>query len=257
MGVPFESIPKVIYSLWFQGRDQAPEVVKANFLRWEKLNPNYQLRILDLEDVGALLRGVNLGVQTLPPQALSDIVRARLLQANGGIWVDASLFPVRPLDDWLPHVVTEAGFFAFERPGPDRPLSSWFLVNTPGHAILVRWWMEIERFWSQPRRLINGIPANPAHVVSPNGSAASGEFPYFWFHYLFQYLLDTDAEVAACWHACTKISAGGPHHLQFLFSQPNSPTEIDIKRALNVAPVQKLDWRRSYPLEVFARLAPA
>ena len=59
---------------------------------------------------------------------------------DGGVWVDASVVPVKPLSQWLGDALTEAGFFAFERPGPDRPISSWFLAATPRNLIFREWW---------------------------------------------------------------------------------------------------------------------
>jgi len=250
-----ESIPKLIHSLWFQGRDNAPDLVRLNFARWARLNPDYRLQVLERRDVEALLDGYGIAIAGLGPAALSDIVRARLLLDHGGIWVDASLFPVEPLDQWLDHMLTPSGFFAFERPGPDRPISTWFLVATPGNPIFHKWWGETTRFWSKPRRLVEGIPADPAGSVSPEVAAANEVYPYFWFHYLFAHLLKTDAEVEALWRNCVKCSARSPHQLQFLFARRGKPSEARIRKAAACAPVQKLNWRASYPLDVLDRLA--
>jgi len=247
-------IPKIIYSLWLQGIAQAPALVRLNFTRWAQLNPEYQLKILDRQDVDALFVGSDLPIDALSPQALSDVVRIRLLHDMGGIWVDASLFPVKALDEWLPEVMTEAGFFAFERPGPDRPISSWFLVATAENPILRAWWSEIKRFWCKPRQLVGGIPDDPAGSVSPAHAAAEQKYPYFWLHYLFQYLLDTSPEFAALWGDCVQILADAPHRLQTLFINNAAPSETEIRLAAGAAPVQKLNWRVAYPVDVLGLL---
>ena len=136
-------------------------------------------------------------------QALSDIVRAKLL-LQGGVWADATVFPTEPLDAWLPDRLKDAGFFAFERPGVDRALSSWFLAVSPEHGMMRKWWAEVVRFWSKPRSVRMDIPENPVWEVSPDGGAAKDEYPYYWFHYLFGYLLETDADFAAQWDRCRK-----------------------------------------------------
>jgi tetratricopeptide (TPR) repeat protein len=243
---------KTIYSLWLQGRDAAPDLVRLNFERWTALNPDYQLKVLDRRDVDELFEGVDLPIWDLPIQALSDVVRARLLRDNGGVWVDATVFPVEPLSQWLDDAFTEAGFFAFERPGPDRMISSWFLAATPRHLILREWWRQIERFWSKPRRLMEKTPADPVASVSPAGSTDSDQFPYFWFHYLFQYLVESHTEFAEAWSRCTKMGAGPPHRLQELFANAPNPSSAEIRSAANAAPMQKLTWRVSYPLDVLA-----
>jgi hypothetical protein len=176
-------IPRVIYSLWLDGEDKAPDLVRVNFTRWTKLNPHYKLKVLDRSDAEAILQDTDLPLAKLAPQALSDIVRARLLLDNGGIWVDASVLPVQPLEVWLPKVVTESGLFAFERPGPCQPISSWFLAATPRNVIFCAWWNEIKRFWLKPRRLIDGTPADPVACVAPEAATKGDEYPYFWFIY--------------------------------------------------------------------------
>lgn len=247
-------VPKVIYALWLQGKEQAPDLVRLNFERWAALNPDYQLKILDRNDVELMFDGVELPIADLRPQALAELVRVRLLLDWGGIWTDASVFPIKPLDDWLPGMLTEAGFFAFERPGPDRPISSWFLVSTPKNVILRKWWEEITRFWSKPRRLVKGIPADPVGSVSPEIAAANDEYPYYWLQYLFQYLVENDPEFAALWSRCVKSSADPPHRLQMLFAADRHPWKAQIRQAANCAPVQKLNWRAKYPLKALARL---
>ncbi len=248
------AVPKTIYSMWLQGKEQAPDLVQLNFERWAALNPQYRLEVLERSHVASLLQDSVFPTIALPPQALSDVVRARLLLTRGGIWVDASLFPVKRLDDWLPDVLTSAGFFAFERPGSDRPLSSWFLAATPDHFIFRQWWSEIAKFWSRPRRLIEGIPLNPVASVAPETAAQTDEFPYFWFHYLFQYLLDTSPEVAALWEHCFKFPAERPAKLQSLFGNNDAPSNTQIIEAASSAPVQKLNWRTTYPLDIFSLL---
>jgi hypothetical protein len=250
--------PKTIYSLWIQGMDQAPALSRVCWDRWASLNPGYELRVLDHADVKRLLLGFAVPIDDIPVQALSDIVRARLLVQSGGIWADATVFPIRALDAWLPPLLTESGFFAFERPGPDRALSSWFLAATPGNELMSKWWGEVERYWRKPRHLINfdGMlaPANPTWEVSELGGAAHDSYPYFWFHYLFEFLVESDLNFRARWAKCAKWSADAPHRIQNLFEFGTAPTYEAIVEHSRSAPIHKMNWRRSYPLEVLQTL---
>ena len=45
-----------------------------------------------------------------------------------------------------------------------------------------------------------------------------------------------------------------PHNLQNLYAGKENPTDEEILRAAYSAPMQKLDWRKSYPLERFKKL---
>jgi capsular polysaccharide synthesis protein len=262
-----DALPKTLYSLWLQGIDQAPEIVRAGLARWAALNPDYRLQVLDKNNVAGILAGAGIDPRHLSPQALSDVLRARILLTQGGVWVDASVFPVRPLGDWLPKFMRGSGFFAFDRPALDRPLSSWFMAATPGHPILDKWWREIVRYWSKPRTLARyqdpsipdpgQIPADPVWVVSPQGGATAGTYPYFWFHYLFAYLLETDREFAAEWACCTKRSATPAHRMLHLFGLDGHPSPADIAEAMRGAPLHKLTWRRDYPIELFEAICAA
>ncbi len=256
MSAKMPAIPKIIYSLWLQGLGVAPPLVQLTVRRWESLNPDYQVRVLDLHAVTALFASRGVTLPPMPAQALSDIVRAALL-LDGGVWTDASVLPTRPLDDWLPDLVSEPGFFAFDKPDLDRPVASWFIAARPAHPIMRKWWAEVLRFWARPRKMetFGGgmIPPDPTWQVAPDGGAAGDTYPYFWFHYLFGYLLATDSGFAADWTRCRKVSAEPPHRLQWLLAgQPASGETIAL--AARDAPVHKLNWRQDYRLDVLTAL---
>ena len=244
-------LPKTIYTLWLQGRDAAPPLVQLNFERWTELNPEYTLKVLNEQDVVELLAPTQLPLEETNIQTLSDIVRSRLL-IEGGIWVDATLFPTEPLDQWLTAAFDKAGFFAFDRPSPDRPIASWFLAAIPKHYIPTAWWKQVFRFWSVPRQFVkfNGsaIPPDPVWQVSPDGGGATNGFPYFWFHYLFAYLELHDSSFATQWARCAKHSAVPPHQLQHVLAQ--TPNDLAaVRSAVAAAPVHKLNWRQDFPIE--------
>lgn len=244
------TIPRIIYSLWQQGRDEAPGIVRLNFERWSLLNPGYRLEIFDQPAAETVLADLPLSLTQLTPQAFSDVLRARLLLQTGGIWADASVFPTQSLDDWLPSVTGASGFFAFERPGPDRPISSWFLAATADNAMIRAWWQKVRNYWSSPRTLRVGIPDDPVGAVTD----WKHSFPYFWFHYLFQELLDRDEEFASAWANCKKVPANAPCIMQRRMAEKLEIGLEEITHIATLAPVHKLDWRNPYPLELLAAL---
>ncbi len=82
------------------------------------------MRFLDIGDVRALLSGQGLEIGRDLPQVLSNFARLELLSTIGGVWVDATVYPERPLSQWVENEVGEDGFFAFRSPGDDRVLST-------------------------------------------------------------------------------------------------------------------------------------
>jgi hypothetical protein len=252
-------VPRAIYSLWLPSRDQAPPIVQLCFERWHQLNPEYAFQVLEQSDVERLLIGFPIPLNSIPTQALSDIVRARLLLDKGGIWVDATLFPVVPLRQWIP-TINNDGFWAFDSPAADRPISSWFLMSAKRHHVLEHWWHEIQRYWSKERSLLmdprmgNAIPSDPVGEVSEESSSQNSSYPYFWFHYLFSLMLIRHEEVRLSWQRCDKLSAVAAHALQDLFHRSENPTELEIRKAVQFSPVQKLDWRQEYPIDELRKI---
>jgi hypothetical protein len=202
---------KVIWTLWFQGRETAPTIVRKCIESWEACNPGWQVRCLDARDVEQyvpLREHVDLERQVITHASLSDIVRILLLHEYGGVWVDATLLCNRPLDEWLGEMTGE-GFFAFANPAPDRPLSSWFLAATPGNGLITRWCARTLEYWQDRKRADE----------------------YFWFHHLFRSLCETEPAFAASWDRVPKVSAAASHILQALgFDRPASEV------------VDKIDW---------------
>lgn len=187
---------KVIWTCWFQGQTNAPELARKCLLSWKDKNPGWDFRCLDARTAlryAPFLANFDLNSRTVTAASLSDILRISLLHEFGGVWADATVFCNRPIDDWLPPLFGE-GFFAFDRPTPDRMLSSWFLAAEPGCPAIAEWARAVYDYWS----------------------ARETADDYFWFHRLFQGVCESNLRVARLWERVPKISADGPHHIQGL-----------------------------------------
>jgi hypothetical protein len=253
-------VTRTINTLWAQGLAAAPPVVQLCIERWRTLNPGWELRVFDEAVARAQLAGCPIDLDQLSPQAFSDVLRCTLLQ-DGGVWVDATTLPIAPLDAWLERLQQPAGFFAFEW-AADRPIASWLLAATPRHRLLELWWEAVLAYWDRPRTLarIPGrdvfIPSDPVAAVSPPGSDGTS-YPYFWFHYLFRRLVETEPEAADIWQQVPRVSSLPPHGVQLLFSADRPPSDAELAAAMRGTVVQKLDWRAEYPLDRLERLLPA
>jgi Capsular polysaccharide synthesis protein len=185
-------LARTIWCLWLQGWTNAPDLVRACVASWRQHNPGWTIRHLSYDSVKTCLPSVldleNIFDKDLPMDALSDVLRIELLNRFGGVWVDSTLYCLRPLDDWIPDAMP-SGFFAFDRPSPDRMLSSWFLAAESGSYLVEAWRRKSFAYWKDR--------AQRDH--------------YFWFHRLFAELYESDAKFRAIWDATPKISAAGPH----------------------------------------------
>lgn len=206
---------RTIWSCWFQGRNAAPPLVGRCLASWATRNPGWELRVLDRGDLEQFVDLPDLTGKRLSLASLSDLLRAHLLGRHGGVWVDATLYCHRGLDDWL-EPVSGQGFFAFARPGPDRELASWFLAAEAGTRLIEDWLQAARAFWAQRDETDD----------------------YFWFHHLFGELCQRDRSFADAWQQVPEWSANGPHCLQELGL--TSSAALDDPRIDSSSPVFKL-----------------
>lgn len=98
-------IPHKIWTFWYQGEKQAPDIVKAciKSLRESIQSTDIELIVLDknnfqkyVELPSYILDKKDNGSISLTE--FSDILRSSLLAEYGGMWIDSTVYSVRPID---------------------------------------------------------------------------------------------------------------------------------------------------------------
>ena len=246
-----DSLPKKIWFLWLQGINSAPVVVKKCYESWIKHNPNWELILVDKNSISEYIP-FKLG--NITKQALSDILRIHLLAQHGGVWVDATCFCMKPLDDWL-YDNMNTGFFAFNKPAPDRMIASWFIASEKYNYLAITYQKMVNSYWAEnPKftfiedsgwRFLNKklFKMNTQVWFSPLVINTLKVYPYFWFHYMFANIYLRLKPFREQWDNTPKISADIPHSLQ-LAGLLNLLTE-EIKNEIDNknAPLYKLTWK--------------
>jgi hypothetical protein len=217
---------KIVYILWLQGFENAPFPVKHCLQSWIDYNPTWNIVQLD---ENCLSKYINLD-EVIPrllqnPNVLkchiADIVRLLLLEKYGGVWVDATTFCNRSLDEWLPEYV-KTGFFAFDKPRfpvitKKLFLSNWFLYSEKRNHIITQWSKKMVELF-QNHELVN-------HSEE-----------YFIFHRIFEDLYYEDIVFQKTWDNTPKYNANGfgPHYLDEKgpFSEPCPRMKYDIDRKI-------------------------
>jgi len=223
-------LPRRIYLFWDKGFDAAPDLCKTCLASWRARNPEWDFVLLDRDLADRILPWKTLP-STISFAAYSDLLRTRLLLGEGGVWADATVLCLKPLDMWLPQIFAQTDFFAFSRPGPDRVLSSWFLAAAPDAALLRRWQDACERLWHPDAQLEN---------------------PYFWYHHTFEYLLMRSRAHRKAWKAVPRMSALPLHRLQRCLEK-DTFTASD-RATIKASPMQKLTYKNT---QVTSRLSGA
>ena len=185
---------KVIFIYWAQKFINAPMVVKKCLLSWKLKNPAWEIIELNDDNLSEYINIEeeipNIQKKNITKTSYSDIVRIFLLAKYGGCWCDATTFCNQSLDIWL-NKNTLTGFFGFELK-VDRMLSSWFLYSEKNNYIIQKWKEKTILYWKNHNKMHH----------------------YYWFHYLFRDLYNSDNKFKELWDSTPKISANGPHYIQ-------------------------------------------
>lgn len=137
---------------WFQGEGNKPLPILTRTCidRWKELNPDWVVNILSDNTIADYVPEYFEILKNSPSrqyQACSDLLRILLLSKYGGVWVDASVYPMKPLSNFYQDIVNDTGFFTYRfmprrisNTMGDRETVSWFLyVNKPEHYIIEKW----------------------------------------------------------------------------------------------------------------------
>jgi len=204
-----KKLPRVVWMYCDKPLDQAPAIVRHAVDSWIRKNPSWNVNVLSDATVADFV--------SVPPhrndrkiQWRADLIRVALLRDRGGVWVDATTFCVKPLDEWLPPLM-ESGFFAFPDSYPGRTMGISFLAATSQNYLVAKWFDLMVKYYSKPGKLLH----------------------YFWVMYLFEYLIRTDRRAFAIWEATPKLKSKGPILLKRILTQPDllEPVPDDIDTA--------------------------
>jgi hypothetical protein len=217
--------PKIIWIYWDRGWQQAPALCRLCRDTWKTLNPGY--RVVELDDTILGEHLVPLEWERNPVITIggfTNILRMRLLTRYGGIWTDATVYPQRPLDQWLPSLM-QSGFFAFSHPGPDRMISTWFMAAATPCPLVQTWRDILEIYWRR----------------------TSTYDVHFVCHYLFEVAYWLYPALRRQWQDTPKVSADGPHAVGRRMRDPRALDELAPLIRSQSVPVHKLNWKITLP----------
>lgn len=192
MGAPATTkLPRKLWSVWEQGVETLTDELNKQCLHsWKQLNlATWQQSVLAKADVYRMYPELEklFAQEPRTVQARSDMIRLFLLAEYGGVWADASLLPILKLDSFVDHLVSPAGFFAFQF-GDRGHVSTWFLASTPGNTLVVTWRDAFTQRWKSGKN-----------------------FVYFEVHETLKQLVKDDLAVSAVFDKVPSVSEQWPH----------------------------------------------
>ncbi|WP_165351986.1 capsular polysaccharide synthesis protein [Salipiger sp. IMCC34102] len=213
--------PRKVYSFWNSGAAHAPEIVRRCF-EASRAQHGADLTLLDdhnLADFWDVPTG-------LPPQLVankawySDVLRVGLLYRYGGVWLDATCYPVTNLLDTFP----DDRCVYFARPKAKALISNWALSAPAGNVIMSTMYAALLVYWAEEER--------------PN-------LGYFMFHSIFEALAFAFEDFGREAQKAVVLKRSLPHFLQRSFHKKLSPEKISS--LLDKAPVHKFTHKHQIP----------
>ena len=223
---PGDSCEERIFSIWLQGEQSAPDIVKACW-RSIRANSSRELVVLDSGSLGDWIelpphvtdkwrRGL------IKPAHFTDICRVALLYRYGGYWMDATDFLPAELPEWI----DDRDFFVYmsgERlRGWYAYIQNCFIRARRGNYLLALWLNAMLVYWSHEDSAID----------------------YFVHQLLFRKAVESDPRAAGLFAAMPKLVQDPTHELWF--GNASKPFDPELFRSLTAAAAfQKTEYRSS------------
>jgi hypothetical protein len=229
------SLEKNIFILWLQGWDNAKWLNKQVAESWEINNPGWKVHYIDFDNLKNYVSDIDYIYDTtknITHQAKSDIIRLSLLKNHGGVWADATMLCMQPLDNWVYEAIEPAGLWMYHGDGGNMKATgpaSWFIVSKKDEYMITKWKNLCDVYWNM---------RNSAHI-------------YAWMDVLFRHLFETDSVFNSLWKKVPYLYCeldGQSHTLAHHKMNRNTP---HIKQLFLEKPPYALklwkDWNDMFP----------
>jgi hypothetical protein len=126
--------PKTVWLLWLSGWHGAavPWLVLQVAHSWRFHNPGWHVELVSADNLHEFVRIPYIHQPHIKEQAKSDIIRLHLLAQHGGVWADATVLCLQPLDHWLYDMLAPARFWMYH--GTVRETSGSACTDARAHA---------------------------------------------------------------------------------------------------------------------------
>ena len=149
-----------IFVCWFQGMENAPEIVKLCYNSLIKYNSNSEIIVITEDNFADYVEFPKFIMDKYKKGCISkthfsDLLRLELLIKYGGTWVDSTLF----FTDKIPDYILNSDLFMFqsfiEHNGGTDAISSWFISSCANNKLLILEKELLYQFWSKNNKLKN------------------------------------------------------------------------------------------------------
>lgn len=230
----FENVPELpelgspqedkIFSIWLQGEDAAPEIVKACWRSIRK-HCSQELVILDASTISDWITLPEYVLEKwrsgkMRPCHFADICRIELLHKYGGLWLDATDYVFAPMPQWL----LDQEFFVYMSGEKQRGFYSFiqncFIRARKGSYLLHAWREAVLTYWKYEDSAVD----------------------YFVHQLLFKKVVENNAQAALCFEGMKKLSQDPTHTIWFENADKQFDKEV-LHRLSSAALFQKTEYK--------------
>ena len=138
-------IPRIVWIFWDKPLSDAPALVTSCIRSVREMNPTWEIHVLNFKDVcnriscQRVLRILKNDSNRI--QLKSNVIRLYFLKHFGGVYIDATVYVVKPLD-WVQSSGSKMVAYAnmYHTTDIQRPvIENWFLACEPNHNFISAW----------------------------------------------------------------------------------------------------------------------
>lgn len=213
-----------IWVCWFQGIENAPELVKRCYQSMQDHLPGREITLITEENMSSFVQFPDHILDKwkkgmIPPAHMSDLLRLELLIRYGGTWIDATVLFTGDCapDDYR----FDSDLFFYQMLPPGRGghthiASSWFITAGTNNQVLMAVRHLLYEYWKTHTALVD----------------------YFLFHDFFIMELQQQPQL---WQSVLPMDVSLPSHLQYNFFKTYS--EDQWKHICSITPMHKLSYK--------------
>jgi len=215
-----------IWSIWFQGEENAPELVKACF-RSIRSHCREELVVIDsktLRDYITLPETIMRKYESGKMKAahFADICRLELLYEHGGYWIDSTCFLTAPVPDFI----RREDFFVYMAEGqkygsPYSFIQNCFIRARKGDYLLSAWRSMVLEYWMHH----------------------TGRMDYFQHQLMFKALVQNDRRAAGHFAIMPKLGQDPTHIIGCKYPIDEPYDKGKFEKDCSGAFFQKLTYR--------------
>jgi hypothetical protein len=143
-------VPKIIWSYW--DNSEVPDFIKKCRKNWKKFAPNYEIKCLNKSNITQYIDNMPENWESLPAYRQADVLRLKLLEKYGGIWIDASILLMENPDKFIGDDIT---LFITPSSNNSNPIyENWFIASGKNNKIIQKWIIEVEKAIKNPKEYL-------------------------------------------------------------------------------------------------------